>query len=62
MHTKDQIIRRCCDEKMKVVLDMMEIYTKEDIAPQMKSTYRDDDGQELLDPEEILQHALREGP
>ncbi len=61
MHTKDQIIRRCCDEKMKVVLDMMEIYAREDLAPLLKSVYRDDEGQELLEPEEILQRALREG-
>ena len=61
MHTKDQIIKSCCDEKMKVVLDMMEIFTREDVGPQLKSVYKDDEGQELLDPEEILQRALREG-
>ncbi len=61
MHTKDQIIRRCCDEKMKVVLDMMELFTRDDIGPQLRSVYKDDEGQELLDPEEILQYALREG-
>ena len=61
MHTKDQIIKSCCDEKMKVVLDMMELFTKEDVGLQLKSVYKDDEGQELLDPEEILQRALREG-
>ena len=45
---------------MKVVLDMMEIFTKEDVGSQLKSVYKDDESQELLEPEEILQRALRE--
>jgi len=60
LHQKDQVIRACCEDKMKVMLDMLEIFGREDAANSLKSVYKDEEGYELMEPEELLRAAVHE--
>lgn len=37
LHQKDQMTRKCCDEKMRVIQEMLEIYNNENVISMVNS-------------------------
>ncbi|ELU18663.1 hypothetical protein CAPTEDRAFT_209220 [Capitella teleta] len=59
MHHRDQEIQGLCDHKMKLITDLLEVFAKEEITVS-RTIYKDDEGQEMMDAEDIQQAILNE--
>jgi len=61
LHHTDNTIQACCDSKMQLIMDMLQVYTDTGQLPKLDSErYKDKEGQEYPDLEELLKGVMRE--
>ncbi|CAH1796674.1 unnamed protein product [Owenia fusiformis] len=60
LNQKDAQIKAGLDGKLKLFADMMAVWGMEDVLKNLKSIYKDEEGEELRDADDLLQAAIQD--